>query len=210
MNYLDIIIIVPIIYGIYKGYKSGLIIALFTLLALLVGLYIAFKFSNELSCHFYKDLKDQPQFVPIVSFLLIFLVVGAAIYFGGRALESIVKIAKLSIINKTLGALLGSLKYTFIMISVLFILVSFDKEQKLITAQAKHKSILYYPFMNFGKLVFPSFNKERLTQIMDAQEWSNEDEMSIDEIIETQKRADSLGIDINNKQQIKKLHEKNK
>jgi hypothetical protein len=45
---------------------------------------------------------------------------------------------------------------------------------------------------------------------MDAQEWSKEEEMSIDEIIETQKTADSLGIDIYNKQQIKKLHEKNK
>jgi membrane protein required for colicin V production len=210
MNYLDLIIIVPIIFGIYKGYKSGLIISLFTLLALLVGIYMAFKFSNELSCHFYKNLKDQPQFVPIVSFLVIFLVVGAAIYFGGRALESLVKIAKLSLINKILGASLGALKYTFIMISVLFILVSFDKEEKLITSQVKHKSILFYSFINFGKLVFPSFNKDRLTQIMDAQEWSKEEEMSIDEIIETQKTADSLGIDIYNKQQIKKLHEKNK
>ena len=59
-------------------------------------------------------------------------------------------------------------------------------------------------------MVFPSFNKDRLTQIIDAQEWSKEEEMSIDEIIETQKQADSLGIDIYNKHQIKKLHEKNK
>ena len=45
MNYLDIIIVVPLLYGLIKGFSNGLIKEVTTLTALLVGVYVAIKFS---------------------------------------------------------------------------------------------------------------------------------------------------------------------
>jgi len=46
MNYLDIILVLPLIIGAWRGFKKGFIIELFTLLALLVGLYAGIHFSD--------------------------------------------------------------------------------------------------------------------------------------------------------------------
>lgn len=44
MNFLDLIIILPLIYAAYKGFKHGFIIELFTLLAIIVGIYVGIHF----------------------------------------------------------------------------------------------------------------------------------------------------------------------
>ena len=47
MNFLDILILIPILYGAYKGFKHGFVIELFTLLAILVGIYVGIHFSEK-------------------------------------------------------------------------------------------------------------------------------------------------------------------
>ena len=41
MNYLDIIIAVPLLYGLIKGFSNGIVKEVTSLLALFVGVYIA-------------------------------------------------------------------------------------------------------------------------------------------------------------------------
>ena len=45
MNYLDIIIVVPLVYGLIKGFSNGLIKEVTALVALLAGVYVAINFS---------------------------------------------------------------------------------------------------------------------------------------------------------------------
>jgi len=81
--------------------------ALFTILALLIGLYAAFHFSDKFSHFISAQTDSMPEYLPAFSFLILFLLVGACIYFGGKALEQVIKIAQLSLVNKLLGAALG-------------------------------------------------------------------------------------------------------
>ena len=48
MNYLDIIIAVPLLYGMIKGFSNGLIKEVTSLLALFIGVYVAINFSEFL------------------------------------------------------------------------------------------------------------------------------------------------------------------
>ena len=54
MNYLDIIIAVPLLYGLIKGFSNGLVKEVTSLLALFIGVYVAINFSEYLEPKFMK------------------------------------------------------------------------------------------------------------------------------------------------------------
>ena len=48
MNYLDIIIVIPLLYGLIKGFSNGLVKEITGLLGLIIGVYVAVNFSSYL------------------------------------------------------------------------------------------------------------------------------------------------------------------
>jgi len=142
MKMLDLIILLPLIYGAYKGYKRGFIMSLFMLLAVIVGLYVAFHFTDVIVDYGMKHFEWISKYISPITFLSLFLVVGAGIYFGGKVLESVIKLAKLSVLNSLAGALLGLLQWTYFVGSLLLMLISFDQKEKIISKETKQHSII--------------------------------------------------------------------
>ena len=100
MNGIDIIIILPIIFFAWRGFKKGLIIEIFTLLALLVGIYIGINFSDFIADVLRKNVGMTSEYVPVIAFTITFLGVGAMVYFAGVMLEKAVNLAALKMVNK--------------------------------------------------------------------------------------------------------------
>lgn len=142
MEILDLIILMPLIYGAYKGYKRGFIMSLFLLLAVVVGLYAAFHFTDLIVSYGKEHFAWKSSYIVPVTFLSLFLVVGAGIYFGGKVLESVIKLAKLSILNSLAGALLGLLQWTYFVGSLLLMLISFDQKESIISKETKQHSLI--------------------------------------------------------------------
>ena len=142
MEILDLIILMPLIYGAYKGYKRGFIMSLFLLLAVVVGLYAAFHFTDVIVGYGKEHFSWTSNYIAPVTFLSLFLVVGAGIYFGGKVLESVIKLVKLSILNSLAGALLGLLQWTYFVGSLLLMLISFDQKESIISKETKQHSII--------------------------------------------------------------------
>ena len=74
MNYLDIILAVPLLYGLIKGFSNGLVKEVTSLLALFIGVYVAINFSEYLEPKFVDILDGYQEFVPVLSFGVLFLV----------------------------------------------------------------------------------------------------------------------------------------
>jgi membrane protein required for colicin V production len=142
MEILDLIILMPLIYGAYKGYKRGFIMSLFLLLAVVVGLYAAFHFTDVIVGYGKEHFSWTSSYITPVTFLSLFLVVGAGIYFGGKVLESVIKLVKLSILNSLAGALLGLLQWTYFVGSLLLMLISFDQKESIISKETKQHSFI--------------------------------------------------------------------
>ena len=142
MEILDLIILMPLIYGAYKGYKRGFIMSLFLLLAVVVGLYAAFHFTDLIVSYGKEHFAWKSSYIAPVTFLSLFLVVGAGIYFGGKVLESVIKLAKLSILNSLAGALLGLLQWTYFVGSLMLMLISFDQKESIISKETKQHSLI--------------------------------------------------------------------
>ena len=73
MNFIDFIIIAALGYAAWKGFKKGLIIELFTFLALFIGLYAGIHFSDFLSEFFREKWGFTSEYTPAVSFTVIFV-----------------------------------------------------------------------------------------------------------------------------------------
>lgn len=155
MNYLDFIIIIPAIYACWKGFKKGFIVEMFTLLALLVGLYVAIHFSDWTSRKIQENVSSTLEYLPAISFTITFLAVGAMIYFLGKAIEKLVDFTHLSLFNKFLGILFSLLKMIYIISILIVLFESYDKNQSLISKAEKDNSTLYTPVKKLSIKTMP-------------------------------------------------------
>jgi membrane protein required for colicin V production len=112
------------------------------LLAVIVGLYVAFHFTDVIVDYGMKHFEWISKYISPITVLSLFLVVGAGIYFGGKVLESVIKLAKLSVLNSLAGALLSLLQWTYFVGSLLLMLISFDQKEKIISKETKQHSII--------------------------------------------------------------------
>lgn len=162
MTLLDVFLMLPLAYGAWRGFKKGLIIEVFTLLAIVVGIYMAVHFSDLISNKINENVGEEYSATPAVAFSLIFLAVGALIYFGGIALEKVIKVVNLSIANRMLGLLFGTIKTLYLLSIFLVTYQSYDPEGKLITEENRDASMLYYPIKNTSIKTIPYLSQSRL------------------------------------------------
>ena len=72
---LDLIFAVIIILAILKGYQNGLVVGLFSLVAVIVGLAAAMKLSTVVAGYIGSAVKVSDQWLPIISFAVVFFIV---------------------------------------------------------------------------------------------------------------------------------------
>lgn len=162
MNYLDILLFIPLIFGAWRGFKKGFIIELFTLLALLVGIYAGIHFSDFMAEILKENLGLTTKYLPAIAFTITFLGVGAMVFFGGKVLEKMIKVVALGPINKAAGALFGLLKMLFVVSAVLAILESIDEKNDFIPQDLKEKSLLYNPVKATAMGAIPALKESSL------------------------------------------------
>lgn len=162
MNFLDILIVLPVIYGIWVGFKKGLVIELCTFLALFLGLYGGIHFSDFVSGLIMESFDSDNKYIPVISFTLIFLLIGAMVYFAGKLIEKAVKVVQLSLVNKLIGALFGGLKFAFLLGGLIMLLESYDEKSDFLDDETKTGSLLYVPLKGMTSAAIPAFNKSTI------------------------------------------------
>ncbi len=105
MNYLDIILIIPIIWFTYKSFTKGFVIEIATLVALLLGIYAAIHFSYYAGDFISGNFEIQEQYLSLTSFSVTFIVVILVVIVIGKILEKIISLVLLGVFNKIAGAI---------------------------------------------------------------------------------------------------------
>jgi membrane protein required for colicin V production len=114
MNFIDILVLVAVGYGAFKGFQNGVIYEVAGLLGLVVGVWagmrLAFLFAD-----YYKDNFDLPgKWIPVLAFLTAFLVGMGAVWLAGRIVNALVKTVQLNLVNRLAGSAFGVLKWAFL------------------------------------------------------------------------------------------------
>ena len=126
MSPLDIVIAVPLLWGLYKGFVKGAIIELASILALLGGVYVAVRFCDYLSNKLKGSVNLSDDYIPLVAFAILFILTVAAVYLVAKLAERFAKSVALGAVNKILKAALGAFKFAFALSFIVFFLKLFS------------------------------------------------------------------------------------
>lgn len=122
VNALDIIIALPILIFFLTGLKNGFIEEAVGLLGQIIALFLAFTYMSDFSV-FWEEFYDiESPWIPFFSFIAIYLVALIVVKLIIKLMESIIKFAKLSLINHFFGGVFSGLKGAILVSAFLVIL----------------------------------------------------------------------------------------
>ena len=160
MNYIDIFLIVPLLWGAFKGYKKGLIIEVVSLAALGLGIWGGIYFSDYAVNLIVEKVDDK--YIPITAFMLTFLAIVLVVYFLGKLLEKIIDIVQLKFINKLAGACFGLLKFGLIISVLLFITDRYNQRFNFLPENFSESSLIYKPLVDLPNVLIPAIKSSKL------------------------------------------------
>ncbi len=139
---IDIIFAILILIAIVKGYKKGLIIAIFSSIAFIVGLAAALKLSATVAMYLQNNVAISSKWLPFLSFAVVFIIVVLLINLGGKLLEKTFEMALMGWANRVGGILLFISLYIIIFSIFLFYAVKIN-----LFEEGTIQSSKVYPFV---------------------------------------------------------------
>jgi membrane protein required for colicin V production len=161
MNFLDILIVIPVLWGGYNGFRKGLIIEVFTLLAFGLGIWGGIHFSDWVSV-LLTDAGAGGKYLPVIAFTLTFAAVGAMVFFVGKAVQKMVKVVALKPIDKAGGAFFGAAKFLMIVSVALVLFDSIQERDEVLPPDMRENSLLYQPVKDVSIELIPALKYSEL------------------------------------------------
>ena len=164
---IDIIFAILIVIAIFKGYKKGLIIAIFSIVAFIVGLAAALKLSATVAAYLQNSVNISGKWLPFLSFAMVFGLVAVLVGLGGKLIEKTFEMALLGWANRIGGIMLFVILYT-----IIFSIFLFYAEKIHLFEEATIQSSKVFPFIKpWGPKVINAFGtilpifKDMFTQL---------------------------------------------
>jgi membrane protein required for colicin V production len=154
MSFLDIVIGILLVWGLYKGLKNGLFVEVASLVALIAGLYGAIHFSYIAGDYLAEKFDWSEQYLKIAAFLITFFVIIIVVNLAGKFLTKIADFAMLGLLNKVAGGLFGMLKVAVILGALLIFFERLTSSFDIINEETKQESVFYEPIKEIGTFVF--------------------------------------------------------
>ncbi|MBI2270247.1 MAG: CvpA family protein [Bacteroidetes bacterium] len=161
MNFLDILLLVPLLWGLYRGFVKGFIIQLAGIAAFILGVLGAMHFSSFVAEFTEKKFDWHFNHTQLIAFAITFLGIVILVFFLARLMESAVKMAALGIVNKIAGTIFGALKFILITGTLLYLLSVIENRFKLIPDKTQQESVLYKYYMMGIKTAVPAIKNLR-------------------------------------------------
>jgi len=138
MNWIDIIVLIPLIWFAYKGFRNGFLMEVVSLAALFLGLFVSYKFSDLIALWLTGTTLAKP-----ISFSLCFILTIVLVNLLGRILKRALKPVLSEFLDKGLGVLFGVLKVVLVAGVLFYFIDSVDKKEIFIKHEVKEDSVAY-------------------------------------------------------------------
>ena len=155
MNWLDFIIIILLVFGLARGFINGFIKELASLLALILGIWGAIKFSVFTAEKLYDYFDMTGQYVGIIAFLITFVIIVIIIHFIGMLVDKFIEKVSLGFLNSVLGLAFGVFKTALILSVIFLVLNAIDAKHKFLPREQIEQSKFYNPIADIAPALFP-------------------------------------------------------
>lgn len=136
---IDLIAFILLIVALFKGLRKGFIVALFSLVAFIVGLAAALKLSAAVAHYMGASTTISQRWLPVLAFIAVFIAVVLLIRLGAKLIEGAVGLMMLGWLNKLLGVVL----FIFIYFFIYSILLFYAEQLHLIKPETTSSSVVY-------------------------------------------------------------------
>lgn len=152
---IDIIFVVLLVLAIIKGFSRGLIVAVFSFVAFLVGMAAALKLSAVVAISLQEKANVTGSWLPVISFFLVFIAVVLAVRLGAKLLKKAVSMVLLGWVDTLGGIILYALLYLFIYSVILFYAANIG----LISLEMQKASVTFEYIQPLGPKVINGIGK---------------------------------------------------
>ena len=152
---IDIIVIILLIIACIKGFQKGLIIAVFSVVAFVIGLAAALKLSTVVAEYLKTSVNITAKWLPFISFALVFIGVIVLVKLGAKLIEKTVQLALLGWVNRIGGILFYATLYLIIFSVFLF----YAEKIKLFQSGSIQSSVTYPYIHNTGPFIINGIGK---------------------------------------------------
>ena len=165
--WIDIVFALVAAYGFYWGYSRGIIGAVVSIAAVVLGFVLAVRFSAEVT-DLLADLFNTPPTgaMPLVGFVVTFAMVLLALRLLVTTVERLLSTLRINFLNKAAGGLAAALLAVFVLSLAMLSINSAG----LVSREAKADSVTYASLVAFPAQVQGAFrqSKPTLERIKDA------------------------------------------
>jgi membrane protein required for colicin V production len=134
---IDVLFLAAMVMAVFKGLKNGIIIAVFSLVGWLLGLFAAVRFSG-MAAEYLKEYIN-PRWLSIISFIAVFILVMLLVRLGAKLIEKAVELSLLGWANRLGGIIFYVLLYALI----LSVLIFFGEKVGLLNEETISSSKVY-------------------------------------------------------------------
>jgi membrane protein required for colicin V production len=136
---IDLLFLGMMAVAVFKGIRNGLIVAIFSIVGWILGIYAAFRFADVAAAYLKGFLEISPKTLYIISFIIVFLIVILLVHLGAKLIEKTVELAFMGWVNRIGGVFFYVLLYTLIFSVMIF----FAEKFKLVSEETIASSRVY-------------------------------------------------------------------
>jgi membrane protein required for colicin V production len=150
---VDILYVLAISFAIWHGWQRGLILGVFSLVAIIIGLAAALKLSAAVAGWIGQSVNVSQEWLPFISFILVFILVVLLIRLAAKAIEKSVQTVLLGWANKLGGIVFYAAVYTLVFSVLLF----YAEQMKFLQPETVQQSVTYKYVQPWGPKVIDGF-----------------------------------------------------
>lgn len=144
MPFIDFVILLLVIWAVYKGWRQGFLKEVVSAAGFIVGLFVAAALYSNFGEMLAPKLGTSPTVANIVAFLGLWIIVPILLGFVAGILTKALKGLKIGLPNSILGVAVSLVKYLILMSCVFNVMSALH-----IVSQAKaEESLFYEPIKN--------------------------------------------------------------
>lgn len=152
---IDIVFAIILVFAVYKGYSRGLIVAVFSFVAVTIGMAAALKLTTVAVLYAQQHWQIHTRWLPVICFIGLFVGVVLLVRLGATLLQTLVELAMMGWLNKLGGIIL----YSAIFIIAYSILLWIANQLYWLSPETKLQSVVYPYIEHLGPAVMDGLGK---------------------------------------------------
>lgn len=164
MSTPDIIILICFLPAIISGIMKGFIEQAVALVSLILGAWLAFKFSTVVSDWLQPYFNVSETVMNVISFVVIMVAVVLVLFVLGKILTGVTKLVMLGWLDRLLGLVFALLKAGLLIGIAIILFDTLNVKFEFVDEKVLDESVLYAPIRDIAYVIFPYLKELLLKQ----------------------------------------------